>query len=88
MITCDVEGLPDGETATLRKIVAAMIDAYFQNLDGQPASMLYEMVLKEVEMGLFTTVLAHAGGNQKKAAEWLGLARGTLRKRLDFYGLE
>lgn len=72
----------------LREVVAQMIEGYFCALDGQPAKMLYELVMKEVELGLFKTVLQHTGGNQSKAAEWLGLARGTLRKRLAEYGLE
>jgi Fis family transcriptional regulator, factor for inversion stimulation protein len=74
--------------APLREIVAQMIHEYFSTLDGQPAKKLYDLVMKEVELGLFKTVLHHSGGNQSKAAEWLGLARGTLRKRLLDYGLE
>ncbi|MGE3319082.1 MAG: helix-turn-helix domain-containing protein [Candidatus Berkiella sp.] len=72
----------------LREIVAKLMEEYFCTLDGQPANKLYDLVIKEVELGLFKTVLMHAGGNQSKAAEWLGLARGTLRKRLAEYGLE
>lgn len=75
-------------TSRLREMVSEMINDYVSTLDGQPAKMLYELVIKEVELGLFETVLAHTGGNQRKAAEWLGLARGTLRKRLADYGLE
>ncbi|MFI4937063.1 MAG: helix-turn-helix domain-containing protein [Candidatus Berkiellales bacterium] len=74
--------------APLREIVANIIHDYFSTLDGQPANKLYALVMKEVELGLFKTVLHHTGGNQSKAAEWLGLARGTLRKRLADYGLE
>lgn len=72
----------------LREVVSKMIQEYFCALDGQPAQKLYEMVIKEVELGLFKTVLDYTGGNQSKAADWLGLARGTLRKRLAEYGLE
>ena len=72
----------------LREIVSKHIQEYFAALDGQPAQKLYEMVMKEVELGLFKTVLDYSGGNQSKAADWLGLARGTLRKRLEEYELE
>lgn len=72
----------------LREVVADMITNYFSTLDGQPATQLYDLVMKEVELGLFKTVLEFTGGNQSKAADWLGLARGTLRKRLAQYGLE
>ncbi len=74
-------------TPPLKEVVAKMLSDYFGALDGQPAKELYTLVIKEVELGLFKTVLDHTGGNQSKAAEWLGLARGTLRKRLAEYGL-
>jgi Fis family transcriptional regulator len=73
---------------SLKDIVSKMIEEYFHTLEEQPAQKLYDMVIKEVELGLFMTVLGKTGGNQKKAAEWLGMARGTLRKRLIEYGLE
>lgn len=73
---------------SLKDIVSRMIEEYFSTLEDQPAQKLYDMVIKEVELGLFKTVLVQTGGNQSKAAEWLGLARGTLRKRLLEYGLE
>lgn len=73
---------------SLKDIVSRMIEEYFSTLEDEPAQKLYDMVIKEVELGLFKTVLVQTGGNQSKAAEWLGLARGTLRKRLLEYGLE
>lgn len=76
------------QTPPLKDVITKMLGDYFLALDGQPAKELYQLVIKEVELGLFKTVLDHAGGNQSKAAEWLGLARGTLRKRLAEYGLE
>jgi Fis family transcriptional regulator len=73
---------------SLKDIVSRMIEEYFSTLEDEPAQKLYDMVIKEVELGLFKTVLLQTGGNISKAAEWLGLARGTLRKRLLEYGLE
>ncbi|MBS0287150.1 MAG: Fis family transcriptional regulator [Proteobacteria bacterium] len=75
-------------TPPLKEVISKMIAEYFCALDGQPAKELYNLVIKEVELGLFKTVLDYTGGNQSKAAEYLGLARGTLRKRLAEYGLE
>jgi len=75
-------------TRPLREIVSQIVNDYFHALDGQPAKKLYHLVLKEMELGLFKTVLHHSKGNQSKAAECLGLARGTLRKKLEEYGLE
>lgn len=73
---------------SLKDIVSRMIEEYFSTLEDQPAKALYDMVIKEVEVGLFKTVLQQTGGNKRKAAEWLGLARGTFCKRLIEYGLE
>jgi Fis family transcriptional regulator len=40
-----------------------------------------------VEEPLFRAVLDYVAGNQSRAAEVLGLNRGTLRKKLREYGL-
>ena len=45
------------------------------------------MVLAEMEIPLLEKVLEYTSGNQTKAAELLGLNRGTLRKKLKQYGL-
>ena len=40
------------------------------------------MVLQAVEKPLLEVVMQRAGQNQSRAAEWLGLNRNTLRKKL------
>ena len=55
--------------------------------EGEPVSELYQMVLAEMEIPLLEKVLEYPRGNQTKAAELLGLNRGTLRKKLKQYGL-
>jgi Fis family transcriptional regulator len=50
-------------------------------------SNLYELMLSEVERPLFEAVMLRAEGNQTRAAEILGINRGTLRKKLKLYGL-
>jgi Fis family transcriptional regulator len=40
------------------------------------------MVGRGVEKPLLDVVMKQADGNQSKAAEWLGLNRNTLRRRL------
>lgn len=79
---------PVSKNSPLREFVANIMQSYFSTLDGEAPKKLHDMVIKEVEFALFKTVLEHSGGNQCKAAKWLGLARGTLRKRLEEYGLE
>ncbi|TNF36029.1 MAG: DNA-binding transcriptional regulator Fis [Gammaproteobacteria bacterium] len=71
----------------LRECVAEAIQAYFDNLEGQPAHDVYNMVLAEVEAPLLKAVMQHTNGNQTQASELLGLNRGTLRKKLKQYGL-
>jgi Fis family transcriptional regulator len=68
--------------------VATVIDAYFANLEGYQASDLYRLVMSEVERPLLERVLHHAGGNQTRAAEILGINRTTLRKKLRQHGIE
>ncbi len=40
------------------------------------------MVIKAVERPLLEIVLAQTEGNQSRAAEWLGINRNTLRRKL------
>jgi Fis family transcriptional regulator len=45
------------------------------------------MVMAEVEAPLLAVVLEYTKDNQSRAAELLGLNRGTLRKKMKEYGL-
>jgi len=67
--------------------VAITLERYFRDLDGTPPQALYEMVISEVECPLLQIVMKQVKGNQSKAAEILGINRGTLRKKLAHYGL-
>jgi Fis family transcriptional regulator len=40
------------------------------------------MILAAVEKPMLEVVMKHAEGNQSKAAEWLGINRNTLRRKL------
>ena len=73
---------------SLRQAVHAALELYFRDLDGFQPDDLYRMVLQEVEPPLLERVMHHARGNQSKAAEMLGINRGTLRKKLRLYGLD
>jgi Fis family transcriptional regulator len=46
------------------------------------------MVLEQVEEPLLEAVMRYSAGNQSRAAEILGINRGTLRKKLKSYGLD
>jgi len=71
----------------LGECVEQALAQYFALLDGQPPAGLYELVMGEVEAPLLRTVLAYAGDNQCRAAELLGINRGTLRKKMKRHGL-
>ena len=75
-------------TEPLRNAVRDAVENYFEELEGHPTSGLYRMVIEEVEAPLLETVLRYAGGNLSKAADLLGMNRGTLRKKLKQFNLE
>jgi len=78
---------PGMPAQTLRDTVHQSLTSYFKQLDGQPVTDVYQMVLSEIEAPLFESVMAYTKDNQTKASEVLGLNRGTLRKKLKQYGL-
>jgi Fis family transcriptional regulator len=43
---------------------------------------MYDMLVRVVEKPLLEVVMRHADDNQSRAAQWLGLNRNTLRKKL------
>jgi Fis family transcriptional regulator len=72
----------------LASCVRSALEAYFKDLDGEPPHAVYDMLLGCVEKPMLEYVLNHAGGNQSKAAEILGLNRNTLRKKLKQYDIQ
>ena len=65
------------------------VNEYFKDLDGEePSVAIYDMVMSCVEKPLIETVLHHAGGNQTRAAELLGINRNTLRKKMQEHGIK
>ncbi|MGI2132769.1 MAG: DNA-binding transcriptional regulator Fis [Shewanella sp.] len=71
----------------LRDAVKRAVTNFFAQLDGQEAQEVYEMVLSEVEAPLLDIIMQHTRGNQTRAANMLGINRGTLRKKLKKYGM-
>ena len=74
-------------TRPLRNVTEEALDNYFASLNGSKPSELYSLVIQEVEAPLCKAVMNYTKGNQSKAAEMLGINRGTLRKKLRIYGL-
>ena len=75
------------QNQSLRDCVEQAMDNYFKHLDGQAVTDVYDLVMAEVEAPMLEIVMKYTRHNQTKAAQVLGLNRGTLRKKLKQYGL-
>ena len=62
--------------------VEEAIRAYLRDLDGELPCNLFETVISQIEKPLLQTVLEHCENNQSKTATYLGINRGTLRKKI------
>ena len=58
------------------------LEGYFRDLRGTEPDGMHDMLVRAVEKPLLEVVMEHAENNQSKAAQWLGLNRNTLRKKL------
>jgi Fis family transcriptional regulator len=58
------------------------LETYFKDLRGAQPHDMFDMLMRVVEKPLLDVVMTHAEGNQSKAAEWLGINRNTLRRKL------
>ena len=75
------------DAQSLRDSVEIAMTNYFNHLDGHHVTDVYDMVLSEVEAPLLEVVMRYTRNNQTRAAEVLGLNRGTLRKKLKQYNM-
>jgi len=66
----------------IEECVRTSLEGYFKDLRGTEPDGMYDMMVKVVEKPLLEVVMQHAEQNQSRAAEWLGLNRNTLRKKL------
>jgi Fis family transcriptional regulator, factor for inversion stimulation protein len=66
----------------IEECVRDSLESYFKDLRGVEPHAMYDMIMNVVEKPLLTVVMKHADGNQSKAAEWLGINRNTLRRKL------
>jgi len=62
--------------------VRSNLEGYLRDLGGSEPHDMYNMLVAVVEKPLLEVVMQHADNNQSKAAQWLGLNRNTLRKKL------
>jgi Fis family transcriptional regulator len=71
----------------LSNAVQKAVANYLQQLNGQDVNDLYKLVLSELERPLLEEVMKYTRGNQTRAANLMGINRGTLRKMLKQYGM-
>ena len=62
--------------------IRTSLEGYFKDLHGIEPSGIYDMMIQVVEKPMLEVVMQHADHNQSRAAEWLGVNRNTLRKKL------
>ena len=66
----------------IEESVRSTLEQYFKDLHGAEPRGVHEMMIATVERPLLEVVMQHAEQNQSKAAQFLGLNRNTLRKKL------
>ena len=66
----------------IEESVRNSLKSYLRDLGASEPDGMYNMVVNVVEKPLLEVVMQHADNNQSKAAQWLGLNRNTLRKKL------
>ncbi|NBW79550.1 MAG: Fis family transcriptional regulator [Betaproteobacteria bacterium] len=66
----------------IEECIRTSLEAYFKDLRGTEPDNMHSMMMGIVEKPLLEVVMQHADQNQSRAAEWLGLNRNTLRKKL------
>jgi Fis family transcriptional regulator len=66
----------------IEECIRASLEQYFKDLRGAEPHSVHDMVMLTVEKPMLEVVMRHADGNQSKAAEWLGINRNTLRRKL------
>lgn len=71
----------------LAQFVHTLVSDYLRDMGNAEPRAVYRMILEEVEPAMIAAVMAHAGGNQSRAAAILGITRTTLRQRLRQYGM-
>jgi Fis family transcriptional regulator, factor for inversion stimulation protein len=75
------------DNPNLQHSVRESMRVYFDDLGGSEPANLHDMLVKAVEKPLLEVVMDRAQHNQSRAAQWLGLNRNTLRKKLLEHGL-
>ena len=66
----------------IQDCVRSSLEEYLKDLRETEPDGMYNMMVNVMEKPQLEVVMNHAEHNQSKAAQWLGLNRNTLRKKL------
>jgi Fis family transcriptional regulator len=69
------------------EVLEKHLQLYLDDLGDIAPSNVYKMVLSAIEKPTLELVMKHADQNQSLAAQYLGINRNTLRKKLLEHGL-
>ena len=75
------------KASPLRTQAKVAIKNYLSQLNGNDVDDMYDLVLSEIEAPMLEEVMQYTRGNQTRAANLLGINRGTFRKKLKKYGM-
>ena len=66
----------------IEECIRDSLEQYFKDLRGTEPHSVHDMIVGAVEKPMLEVVMRHADNNQSKAADWLGINRNTLRRKL------
>ena len=69
-------------SVSIADCVRKNLESYLHDLGRSEPDNMYGMLIHAVEKPLLEVVMQRVDNNQSKAAQWLGLNRNTLRKKL------
>lgn len=83
-----LDDLPENSIRmSMRDAISKVLERYFEHLSGEPPHNLHRLFTEESEAPLVEATLKYTNNNKVHAAKILGLARGTLRKKIHHLGL-
>ena len=75
--------------SSLSAVVKKEANAFIKNMNGNSSkSNMHSLFLNDTERTLIDTVLETCNGNVTRSADFLGISRGTLIKRIKEYNLK
>jgi len=75
------------EPSKIQQCIIEALDDYFDMLEEEEPNSLHKLLIEEVEETLIRYVMTQCKENQCKVSKFLGINRGTLRKRLKEYDI-